>query len=217
MRILLVSLLASGAAFASESNSVKDSVADSSAKPVASSPRHPQPKAPARWDGAPLQFIAGAGGGLLGGLGGVTLGATTGFILGARSASASCEGESGECSNEKVGWSVLIGAGIGFLVGVPIGATAGVLSAAPDDFASEAVFLPFLGSVGGMIAGGVVGGVIEGKSGVPGIALVGALSGTSLGAVVVDRLCAEAPGAKPNVLLWSPDGKTLGAKLSLAF
>ncbi len=217
MRILLVSLLASGAVFASESNSVKGSAADSSAKPAASSTRRPPPKAPARWDGAPMQFLAGAGGGLLGGLGGVTLGATTGFIVGARSASASCEGGSGECSNEKVGWSVLIGAGIGFLAGVPIGATAGVLSAAPDDFASDAVFLPFLGSVGGMIAGGVAGAVVEGKSGVPGIALVGALSGTSLGAVVVDRLCAEAPATKPNVSMWSPDGAALGVRVGLAF
>lgn len=217
MRILLVSLLASGAVFASESDSVKRSTVDPSAKPAPSFSRRPQPKAPARWDGAPMQFLAGAGGGLVGGIGGVTFGGVTGFIIGARSASASCEGSSGSCGNSEVGMSTLVGAAIGLLVGVPIGSTAGVLAAAPEDFASDAVFLPFLGSVGGLLAGGIVGGVIEDKSEVPGIAVVGALSGASLGAVVVERLLAEAPGAQPNVSMWSPDGQALGAKLSLAF
>lgn len=164
-----------------------------------------------------MQFLAGAGGGLVGGLGGIAFGGVTGFIIGARSASTSCEGASGTCGNSEVGMSSLIGAVIGLLAGVPVGATAGVLAAAPEEFTSDAVFLPFLGSVGGFLAGGIGGAVIEGKSGVPGIAVVGALGGSSLGAVVVERLCAEAPGAKPNVSMWSPDGSALGARVSLAF
>lgn len=217
MRILLVSLFSCGVALASEPDSVQARIADPSAKPVPSSLGRPQPQAPTRWDGASMQFLAGAGGGLVGGLGGIVIGGTTGFILGARSASASCEGASGACGNSEVGMSTLVGAAIGLLAGAPIGATAGVLSAASEDYPSDAVFLPFLGSVGGLVAGGIVGGVTEGKSGIPGVFVIGALSGASLGAVVVERLCADAPGAKPNVSMWSPGGEALGVRIGLAF
>ncbi|HQF55996.1 MAG TPA: hypothetical protein PK208_12850 [Fibrobacteria bacterium] len=219
MRLLLVSLFATGAVFASEPDSVlvPPVVPDSSAKQAAPSLRLSETSPPARWGSAPKQFFYGVGGGLAGGFGGLVVGSIIGFIAGAADVTISCDGASNGCEEEKVGDAALVGGVVGMLVGAPVGAAAGVRSGAPEDFASEADFATFLGGIGGFLAGGLIGGIIEGESDVPGVGVLGALSGASLGAVVVDRLTADAPGTVPTMSMWSPNGKALGARVSWAF
>lgn len=220
MRIFLVSLFCGcGCVFASAMDSVLVSPAatDSSARQVVLSIPRSEPSPPARWDGAPKQFFYGIGGSLVGGVGGMAIGSILGFIAGAGDVTISCDGASNGCEEDKVGDAALVGGVVGLLAGVPLGAAAGVISGAQEDYSSDAEFVTFLAGIGGFLAGGISGAIIETESEVPGIALAGALVGSSMGAVVVDRLCAEAPGAKPSISMWSPDGEALGARVSLAF
>lgn len=215
MRAFLVSLVSCGCVFASETDSVPAPRSEPS-PPVATSFRLPESDPPSRWGSAPKQFFYGVGAGAVGGFGGLVVGSIVGFIAGAGDVTISCDGASSGCEEDKVGDAALVGGVIGMLAGVPLGAASGVVSAAPED-SSDAEFGTFLGSVGGFLVGGVAGAVIEGETDAPGVALLGALGGASLGAVVVDRLCAEAPGPKPTLSMWSPDGKALGARVSMGF
>lgn len=219
MRLLLVSLFASGAVFASEPDSVlvRPAVPDSSTKQGIPSLRLSETSPPARWESAPKQFFYGVGGGLAGGFGGLVVGSIIGFIAGAADVTISCDGASNGCEEDKVGDAALVGGVVGLLAGVPLGAAAGVISGAPEGFASEAEFGTFLGGIGGFLAGGFVGALVEGEADVPGMSVLGALSGASLGAVVVDRLTADAPGTAPTMSMWSPNGKALGVRIGLAF
>lgn len=157
-----------------------------------------------RWGRAPFQ----TGWGILGSLLGAGVGSGLGGLVG------SVVEEEWLGSSSEAG---VVGAGIGLVAGASFGTGFAVHKSASDVWASKGMMLPIATAlVGYGVGAGVAYGVDSDFEDAPGELYLGAWLTGVVGAVVVDRLTADAP-VRYSVAPWFPQAGSGGVRVSLEY